>query len=207
MPKPIAICIEDLDAASVASKYVRCVALPGREPGLGLDLHGAVSWQSEEPVVCELWVSADDRLILYRPEGVAAVKLSRAGRSLNVPSGKPVVLVDQDQINVGPRRLRLHVHGEAPTVAMPSAFVPGKKSPGLPARVAAAVVALGSIMAGGSCEEKKTPRKPIEVRDMPPKTPMRRGEKENEESPKTNRTVPGESPPGVEPKEHVRSKQ
>ena len=51
-------------------------------------------------MTCELWVSADDRLILYRPEGADAVAVSRAGRSLDVPSGKPVVLIDQDQIDV-----------------------------------------------------------------------------------------------------------
>jgi len=192
MPKPIALCIEDLDAGSGASKYVRCVALPGREPGLGLDGRGAVLWRSEEPVACELWVSGDDRLILYRLEGAADVTLSRAGRSLDVPSGKPVVLIDQDQIDVGPRCLRLHVHGEAPAVAAPSPLVPEKKSPGLLARVATAALALGSIVGCGSCEdEQQTPREPIEVRDSPPKVaPPESGEQE--ESPNTNNTEPGQ---------------
>jgi len=35
-------------------------------------------------------------------------------------AGKPVVLVDQDQIEIGLQRLRIHIHGEAAVVAAPS---------------------------------------------------------------------------------------
>jgi len=83
--KTAAICIEDLDAVSEASKYLRCVALPGRQPGLRLDETGNVQWQAGDVLSCELWVSADDRLILYRQEGMLPVVLRRGGRSLDVP--------------------------------------------------------------------------------------------------------------------------
>ena len=92
MPKPIAICIEDL-GSEPKTRYLRCVALPGRQPGLRLDKAGSVLWQSDDGVSCELWVSADERLILYRPEAKASgpVTLHRAGRSLDVPFGKSLV--------------------------------------------------------------------------------------------------------------------
>jgi hypothetical protein len=56
MPKPMAICIEDLDSQP-KTKYLRCVALPGRQPGLRLDKAGSVLWQNDDGVSCELWVS------------------------------------------------------------------------------------------------------------------------------------------------------
>jgi len=162
MPKPLAICIEDLAPASEAERFLRCVAVPGRQPGLRLDEKGAVLWQSEEEAV-ELWVSADERLVLYRPEGSAATTVRRGERSLAAPAEKPVILIDQDEIDVGARRLRIHVHGEAPEVAAPSPLVPETQQSGPLGRLAraAAAVALGSVMAAG-CGE-------VEVRVHPPK--------------------------------------
>ncbi len=164
MPKPMALCIENLGSQSGAPKYVRCVALPGRQPGLRLDLSGAVLWQSDDAIACELWVSADDRLILYRPEGAAAVTLRRVGRSLDVPCGKPVVVIDQDAIDLGTQRLRVHVHGDAPAIAAPSVFVPGQGVLSRLARAAVAAATMLSAMTVGGC---------IEVRDKPPKVEVR----------------------------------
>jgi hypothetical protein len=173
MPKPLAICLEDLAATSPSGRYLRCVALVGRQPGLRLGPQGAVAWRSEEPVACELWVSGDDRLILYRPESAPGVRVSRAGRSLDVPIGKPVVLLGDDVIEVGGRPIRVHVHGPAPVVAAPSPL-PERASA---ATRMAAVVAMGAAVAG--CEGKQpTPQQPtappttttttIEVRAEPP---------------------------------------
>ena len=64
MPKPLAICIEQVDPQSKTSAYIRCVALVGRQPGLRLDKAGKVLWKSDDGVSCELWVSADERMIL-----------------------------------------------------------------------------------------------------------------------------------------------
>ncbi|MCP4592143.1 MAG: hypothetical protein GY842_15520, partial [bacterium] len=72
MSKPLAICIEDMDAQA-ETRYLRCVAVPGRQPGLRLDEAGSVLWKSDDGASCELWVSADDRLILYRPEDATRV--------------------------------------------------------------------------------------------------------------------------------------
>ncbi len=165
MPKPFAICIENLNARSGASRYLRCVALPGRQPGLRLDKSGQVLWQRDDVVACELWVSADDRLILYRQEGMAPVTLQRAGRSLEVPYARPVVVIDQDQITIGRRRLRLHIHGVAPAVSAPSALPAGPGPIHRLAQAATAAALLGAAMTVGGCEVA-TPT--IEVRTAPP---------------------------------------
>ncbi len=165
MPKPIAICIEDMDAQA-KNKYLRCVALPGRQPGLRLDEAGGVLWQSDDGVSCELWVSADDRLILYRPDGAAPVTLRRAGRSLDAPCGKPVVLIDQDQVEVGSRRLRVHVHGQAPSVAAPSPLPVRQRPLDRLARTVATAAVIGAVAATGACTDVETPT--IDVIENPP---------------------------------------
>jgi len=161
----MAICIEDMDAESREDHYLRCVALPGRQPGLRLDGAGRVLWQSDDGVSCELWVSADERLILYRPEERAPVTLHRAGRSLDVPSGKPVVVIDQDQVDVGGRHLRVHVHGEAPAVAAPSPLPPRSRPVDRLARAAATAAMMGAVAAASGCSD-------IVIRDNPPEAPM-----------------------------------
>ncbi len=168
MPKPIAICIEDMDAEA-KNKYLRCVALPGRQPGLRLDEAGSVLWQSGDGVSCELWVSADDRLMLYRPEGAARVTLRRAGRSLDAPCGKPVVVIDQDQVDVGSRRLRVHVHGKAPSVVAPSALPVRPRPLGRLARTVATAAVIGAVAATGGCTDADIVATPtIEVIENPP---------------------------------------
>jgi hypothetical protein len=182
MPKPLAICIEDLDAPATPSQYTRCVAVPGRQPGLRLDGAGRILWRRDESVACELWVSADERLILYRLDDAPSVVLHRAGRSLDVPCSKPVVLIDQDQVDVGGRHLRVHIHGEAAAVAAPSPLLPEPKPKsrvrGRLAQGAATAAVVGAIaaVAGGCIEIRETPPVPmpptatptVEVRDFPP---------------------------------------
>ena len=161
MPSALALCLEDLDGASPSKRYVRCVALVGRRPGLRLSPEGRATWQQAEPVACELWVSADDRLIVYRPQGAPAAVLRRAGRSLELPVAKPVVALDQDIVEVGSKRLRLHVHGRAAKIAAPCPL-PERVRSG--AARAAAVVALGAAVA--ACD------RPMEIRETPPEPPI-----------------------------------
>lgn len=144
-------------------RYLRCVALTGRQPGLRLDAQGSAHWRSPgEPAACELWVSADQRLILFRPEEDGpVVRVSRGGRGLEVPVGKPVVLIDQDGVEVGGRRLRIHVHGVAPAVSAPDYLVPERRGPHRLMRAAAAALALGAAVGAGGCKR-------VEVRDTPP---------------------------------------
>ena len=166
MPEPLAICIEDLGARDPGGRYLRCVAIPGRRPGLRVDRAGQVLWKSDEAVACELWVSADDRLILYRPSGAAPVACRRDGRSLEVPEERAVVLLDQDCIDVGSKRMRVHIHGTA-TAIRPPALLPASRGSGF-GRTAAAAVALGAALAATDCK-KDGPPVNIEIRTEPPK--------------------------------------
>ncbi len=178
MPRPQAICVEDLDAAPGSVRYTRCVALAGGETGLTLDPRGDLLWQSAAQEACQLWVSMDERLILLRPEGAGAVTVTRGGRSLDVPHGKPVVLLDQDRLEVGGRRLRVHVHGEAAEVHPPSPLEveqPDGRLGGI-ARAAATALALGAALGASGCKSGNNlepNNKNIQVREVPPAPPER----------------------------------
>ena len=160
MPQPIALCLEDLDAAADQPRYRRCTALGGRQPGLYLDPGGNVQWQTTAAVAGELWVSADERLVLFRPAGGAPVALQRGGRRLELPCDKPVFVLHEDEILIGPRRLRLHVHGVATEVLPPSWLPPTSAVRQVLAGAAAAALTLGALATGCT--------KDIEVRDQPP---------------------------------------
>jgi hypothetical protein len=172
MPKPIAICIENLGARRRSSRYLRCVALPGRQPGLRLDKAGRISWEHEVTPACELWVSADSRLILYRQEGMTPVRVERAGRHLDAPCSKPVVLIDQDRVTIGRHHLCIHIHGEAQVVTAPSPLVENSWTLTRLAKAAAAATLIGATLSTGGCtpgtntESSRTPV--IDVRDNPP---------------------------------------
>ena len=166
MPEPLAICLEDLDARTEDDRYVQCVALPGNEPGLLLTDRGALLWREGE-AACELWVSLDDRLVLWRRADAGTVTVRRGARSLDVPSGKPVILLDQDQVEVGGRRLRIHVHGPAPRVVPPVPLL--REFVRAAGRVATAAVIGGTALVGAGCTELPDFLKPLEVRAMPPK--------------------------------------
>jgi len=173
VPKPVALCVENLDARTDSERFLQCVAVGGSEPGLTLDADGVVAWRGpKDDVACELWISLDERLILFRPEETTAgrVHLHRGGRSLEIPGGKPVVLLDQDELGLGERRLRLHVHGDAPDVHAPTFFVPdAEPAPeevpaSRAAQVAATALAIGVAVGTAGCTKNK-----VEIRDEPPK--------------------------------------
>lgn len=158
MPRPIALCLENL----ATGEFVSCIAIRGNAPGLGLAADGAVGWQQATPA-CELFVSADEKLIALRRDGAPEVVIERAGRRLSAPVGKPVVLLDQDQLTVGSCALRLHVHGEAEAAVPPQSL-------GVIARAAAAA-AVGAVLVGGACLPPSCGAdadKPIDVREQPP---------------------------------------
>ncbi|RKX23960.1 MAG: hypothetical protein DRP45_09275 [Candidatus Zixiibacteriota bacterium] len=186
MPEPLAICIETIQDRSSHSKYTRCVAIPGRQPGLRLDEEGKIQWQCDDSVAAELWVSADDKLILYRPEGATNLTLSRMGRTLNVPSGKPVVVLDKDEIHVGEAGCRIHIHGKAPSVAAPSLYSPTQRTLGTLGKAVATAAIIGGMVTAG-CSD-------IEVREMPPVVVL-------PDEPKKPETDPPPEKPDESPKE------
>jgi hypothetical protein len=173
MAHPICVCIEDLDATGQAERFLRCVALPGIEAGLSISTAGATLWKRHERGALEIWVSADDRLMLFRPPRGVPTTLRRAGRALEVPVEKPVVLLDQDQLETGGRRLRLHLHGEATSVHAPTPFRPerGPGPGGVGRVVAAASIAIGAAVGAvpGRAVADGAEPPPIEVRESPPK--------------------------------------
>lgn len=166
-PTPLEICLEELSPAN-EEPYIRCVALPGGEPGLALDRAGLVRWRSDESTDVGLWVSADGQLVLLRGAEAGTVVVSRAGRALDAPAGKPVVLRDQDLLELAGRTLRVHVHGVAAEIRAPERL--SLRSVKEVARATAAALALTAAV-GGSAAAEPIPGgpPPIEVRARPPK--------------------------------------
>lgn len=165
MGEYLALCIEDLDADNPNERYVQCVAVPGRAPGLRLDPRGQPLWRVEQGAVCELWRSADGRLVLWKLEGTEPIVVTRARRSVEVPVGKPVMLLDKDGIDIGGRHLRVHLHGTTVQEHAPRPLVTGRPRPVF--RTAASAVVLGATLVAttaGSAQEAP----PIEVREHPP---------------------------------------
>jgi hypothetical protein len=172
MDRHLEICLEELDRAGADDDLVRCVALPGGEPGLALDREGAVRWMPETPEVCGLWTSLDGQLVLLRAPGAAAARVERGGRAVEAPVGKPVILRDQDLIALGGRRLRVHLHGEAPAVHAPERL--SRSAFARLVAAAAAAVTLGGAPAPGTAGPSGSQPPPIEVRQNPPGAPAPR---------------------------------
>lgn len=139
MPSPCSLCLEDLLAKDPDDRFLRCVALPGRQPGLRLHTDGSVGWRIDTNVACELMVSLDQKLLLLRPGNAPDVEVLRRGRHLLAPSDKPVVLLDGDEVRVAGRRFRVHIHGETTRVEPPTRLLGS-------ARAATTVMALGAAM-------------------------------------------------------------
>jgi len=117
--EPIELCLESLDSAHDNGPYVRCVALAGGGPGLGLTSEGAVVWLQNGAAALLIWVSADNRLMVLRRDGLARVRLTRAERTLDIPENKPVVTLHRDVVEVEGHSFRVHVHGIAQAVNPP----------------------------------------------------------------------------------------
>ena len=168
--KPLALGIEDLDASSDESRHLVCSAEIGLQPGLGFDACGTVIWQQSESAAAFLCVSADKKLILLRTKGGSPIQLSRSGRSLEVPEGKPVVVIDQDEMTIAHRHFKIHCHGESSETHTPFFYrlaTEGKM--GILARGAvAAGIALTLSLGGVSCKDKADTQEKIEVRPRPP---------------------------------------
>jgi hypothetical protein len=168
MPTLLEICLEETALPTNAERYIRCVALPGGEPGLALDRDGVVRWMPDPPADYGLWVSADDQLILLRSPDAGAITVSRAGRSLEAPAAMPVVLLDQDLLQLDGRELRVHVHGVAEEVHAPERL--SGSALALAARATAAALALSAAvgLAGAAGRPSLAAPPPIEVRTRPP---------------------------------------
>lgn len=174
MTRYIEICLEELDRVEDDECFVRCVAVPGGEPGLALDREGKVRWMPEAPEAYGLWTSADDRLVLLREEGSAPIIVERDERSLEAPVDQPVVLLDGDLLRLDGRRFKVYVHGETEAVYAPERMTRSSLMRWARAAAAAATVAIGGLAVSASAGER-VQTQPIEVRAQPPvKRPPRR---------------------------------
>jgi len=117
--RPIELCLERLGSPT-RERYVRCTAQVGRALGLALGIDGRILWCEQSGVGCEIWVSADQRLMAYCPAGAPPTTLHRAGRVLELPGERPVVLRHHDELELAGARFRVHVHGVADLVHAPA---------------------------------------------------------------------------------------
>jgi hypothetical protein len=116
--RPIELCLERIQPPS-AERYVRCTAQVGRALGLALGIDGRILWCDQSGVGCEICVSADQRLMAFCPMGTPPTTLHRAGRVLELPKQRPVVLRHHDELELAGSRFRVHVHGATDRVHAP----------------------------------------------------------------------------------------
>ncbi|PKN25733.1 MAG: hypothetical protein CVU65_07825 [Deltaproteobacteria bacterium HGW-Deltaproteobacteria-22] len=169
MSDNLSICIENCHPEHEGARTLRCCVLNGLAPGLSLAPDGTIAWKTDAPAACRLVVSRDQRLVCLREAGAPGrVTVLRDGRSTTAPEGKPVVLLDQDELVVGGARLRLHVHGWTRQEFAPSYLPVDAPGAGRLSRVAAAgmVAALGLTSLTGCWASGSS--KPVEIRHRPP---------------------------------------
>jgi hypothetical protein len=160
LPDPIEICLEELDDASDAEPYVRCVAVAGGCPGLCFSPTGEVLWRLNETALAEIWVSLDGRLMFFRKSPQGQVSLTRVERHLELPLGKPVIVLGGDEISVAGKHFRVHVHGMTTRVKPPERLKL-RRARNL---ALAAAIAIGTLAPG--CKQGCAPF--IEIRTHPP---------------------------------------
>jgi hypothetical protein len=173
------LCIENCYPTHENLRFLRCCAIGGRQPGLIVGTDGRVLWRSDAERYCELWVSADEQLICFRPPGApAGARVHRAGREVALEEGKPVVVMDGDHLLLPGLCYRLHVHGRAGVIAEPGYLDFEEPAASTLARFAAAgVLALGTLSAAACGKppadeaKREQPAPPVEVRTTPPDAP------------------------------------
>lgn len=171
-------------------RYLQCTALQGRQPGLAVAPDGEVTWQNaSRGELFQLWVSLDHQLIAYRPEGApGGTRVHRAGREVELPESKPVVLLSGDYLLFGSHCYRVHIHGDAQAPMAPRFLgedAPASTSAWARIAVTGAMV-LGATL--GACNRPPSDdsgKPPVEIRDKPPEIPSR----ENP-PPETGKTAP-----------------
>jgi len=196
MPQPISICIENCYPAHESLRFLRCVAISGARKGLALLPGGEVDWLSDAPCQGRIWVSADERLIFFRPAGsLDWAQVHRGGRSVDVPDGKPVVLIDGDYLVVPGFCFRVHLHGKTAEIHEPTYLDQGEPARKTHARLAAAgLMALSTIFgANAAC----TTEKPVQEKPDPAtqKDPV-------QSLPPMTEPDPGKTDPPVDIRDH-----
>jgi hypothetical protein len=140
-----------------------------------------------ETALAEIWVSLDGRLMFFRKSPQGQVSLTRVERHLELPLGKPVIVLGGDEISVAAKRFRVHVHGTTVEVRPPERLKL-RRARNL---AVAAAMALGALTAdckqsskggttGRSARDAGTevrPTPPIDIRRFPPRPSMPRNQR------------------------------
>ena len=137
MPKPLSLCLERKGKPQ-NERYYKCTARTGREAGLSILDDGDIGWCATKNVVCDLYVSDDERLIAFCRNGSADVTVVRAGRSVALEAEKRAVLRHLDELRYGDIVFVVHKHGVAETVHPPR-----------PVRFAQAAALAATLTVGG----------------------------------------------------------
>lgn len=130
MSKAMALSLEIVSGVGSHGEMIQCVALEKGQPGLGLSPSGVVLWQSEEQPAIELSVDENGRLVLQRHESLRLL-IIRGGRPLKVIFETPTVVLDQDEIDLFDRRLRVQLYGPSQTIHAPEVMGATNESDGL----------------------------------------------------------------------------
>jgi len=101
----------------------------------------------------------DDCLALYRTADGVPVQVHRAGRILEVPCTKPVILRSGDELFVAGRRFRVFTHGWIEKTYAPYCLKERLKGA---MKTAAALVMGAALTTTAACDDD------IDVRDQPP---------------------------------------
>lgn len=182
MPKPFAICIENLKTGT----YLGCVALVGDKPGLTLNNDGIPQW--EQTGCVDIFVTADNRLGLLYNNG-PTVKVTRNTRTVEAQAGKPIIILDKDKLTINKTELQIHIHGEALQVHPPTLLDIPK-----PSKIShfkkAAVMALGMLSIG--CKDKEK----IEIVPHPPQVAI--DNEKDQKNQEEGKIKPDTSSPNIE---------
>jgi hypothetical protein len=127
----ISLCLESLGAPAAEARFLSCVALATGAPGLGLASDGSVCWQRADAAAA-IEVAGDGRLMLRRIAASGPFAHVRAGRTHEPGAGTSTVLLDGDELELGGRRLRVHVHGAATSASPPFPVASATPAPEIP---------------------------------------------------------------------------
>ncbi len=147
----MSICLEDLECSDTGSRFQSCMAMPSGTAGLSITPGAEVRWKAAREPSAHVGTTEDGRLALFVDAGFRpALLLRRGGRVLACPEDRPVVLIDQDELELPGGRWRVHLHGPVED-ATPAAS---------PFFVRTAAVLAGLALAAGCAGTRETPTMP-----------------------------------------------
>ncbi|MBU1411521.1 hypothetical protein KKC22_08375 [Myxococcota bacterium] len=147
----LAICLENLNSTEGGSRFQACMAMPSGTSGLSITPAAEVRWKAARGPSAHLGTTDDGRLALFVDAGFHPMPVvKRGGRVLVCPEGRPVILIDQDEVDLSGARWRVHLHGLVEDAAPASS----------PFFVRTAAVLAGLALAAGCAGTRENPTLP-----------------------------------------------